>query len=70
LEAIKSLNDELVTQNTITGLNNCIHALTKAEETYLAISTLGLNLDIKSRNDHLIPIREGIDRFKRLAGLM
>lgn len=68
-EALKSLNDELVSEEITEGLNNCILAIERAQTTYARIAETGLLLDRKSQNDHLEALAEAIPQFKKKAQL-
>jgi len=68
-EALRSLNDELVTGDMATGLDNCRNAIERARELYADIAAQGIPLDSKSRDDHLTPLEEGLGQFEERAGL-
>ena len=65
-EAVKILNKRLVLGDTANSLRQCLHAVTQAQRLY---DSIPLRLDEKSNKDHLEPLREGVEIFKRLAEL-
>lgn len=68
-EAIKSLNEELADNNPITGLEKCFQAISRAEQAYSEIASVGIVLDRKSRDEHVLPLRDGLRQFKERAEL-
>lgn len=68
-EALKSLNEELVSDDITESLKNCIQSVRFAGQTYNEIASFGLVLDQKSRNDHIIPLLDGLRQFKERAEL-
>jgi hypothetical protein len=68
-EALKSLNEELVNSDISKSLENCRQAVLRAEEAYSEIASHGIVLDRKSRDDHTMPLLEGLKQFKDRAEL-
>ncbi len=68
-EALRSLNENIVTGDIGTGLDNCRQAIERAKQAYAAIGAQGISLDVKSRDDHLAPLEEALDQFKERAEL-
>jgi hypothetical protein len=68
-EAIKSLNEELSDSDVARGLEKCIQAVRRAEEAYSRIASLEIYLDPKSRDDHIVPLLDGLRQFKERAEL-
>lgn len=68
-EAIKSLNEELSDMDVSKGLNNCFHAISRAQQAYSQIASLGIVLDQKSRDEHLLPLLDGLRQFRERAEL-
>ena len=68
-EAIKSLNEELSDSDVAKGLEKCSQVIRRAEEAYGRIASLGIYLDPKSRDEHIVPLLEGLRQFKERAEL-
>ncbi len=68
-EALRSLNEEIVTGEIRTGLRNCRQAIERAKQAYAAIGAQGINLDAKSRDAHLAPLEEALNQFAERAEL-
>ncbi|MBU0767818.1 MAG: hypothetical protein KJ687_01815, partial [Proteobacteria bacterium] len=68
-EAIKSLNEELVSEDISENLKNCIQSILFAGQTYNEIASLGIVLDQKSRDEHIVPLSDGLRQFKERAEL-
>ena len=68
-EAIAGLLGEMTSGNTEDNLARCEAALTNAAGLYTRLAAAGIRLDARSNNEHLEPIREGIQIFKELAEL-
>ncbi|MFC1452078.1 hypothetical protein ACFLSJ_01885 [Verrucomicrobiota bacterium] len=68
-EALGNLAQRLALEDVDAGLAACGTAVTRAEAAYSEIAEAGVNLDRKSADDHLEPLREGIQAFKEMAGL-
>jgi len=67
-EAIKALNKRLVRGNIIDSLGRCLRALEEAARLYGHVrSSLPQALDLKSNDQHLEPLEEGIKLFSALA---
>ncbi|MBE3045357.1 hypothetical protein IMZ48_22970 [Candidatus Bathyarchaeota archaeon] len=67
-EAIKRLNENLVSNDIISSLRQCLDSLAAAQGLYIDIS-VGMEFDAKSNAQHLEPLQEGIRLFARLAEL-
>jgi hypothetical protein len=48
---------------------NCDRAVLKARQTYSEIASFGIVLDQKSRDEHILPLLEGVHQFKERAEL-
>ncbi|NQT93801.1 MAG: hypothetical protein HQ559_13665 [Lentisphaerae bacterium] len=68
-EALGDLSQRLAIEDVDASLAACGTAVTRAEAAYSEIAEAGVNLDRKSADDHLAPLREGIQAFKEMAGL-
>ena len=68
-EALKSLNEEIVTEDITESLMNCTQSVIFAEQSYNEIATFGIMLDQKSQDEHILPLSEGLRQFKERAGL-
>ena len=68
-EAIGSLNNELEDDDIEEGLNKSKILIQQAEQIYSEIASSGIQLDKKSRNDHIQPLLEGLRQFKERAEL-
>ena len=66
-EALAVLNEELVTGDEEENLSLWTNKLELAKETYLKLSTRGITLDYRSNFDHIEPLVEGIEAFKKSA---
>lgn len=68
-EALNGLCARLAGADVEAALGACTSAVARAEAAYADISDEGITLDSKSRNTHLEPLKEGIESFKKMAGL-
>ena len=68
-EAVKALNSALVAGEQTKSLMNCHAAVAKALMTYEAIQGVSIRLDGKSNAEHLQPLAEGLQLFRKLAEL-
>ena len=68
-EALKSLNEELLNEDITESLRNCTQAVLQAEQTYSEIASVGIVLDQKSRDEHILPLLDGLRQFKERAEL-
>ena len=68
-EALKSLNEEIVAEDITESLNNCSQSVIFAAQTYNEIASLGLVLDQKSQDNHILPLSEGLRQLKERADL-
>jgi hypothetical protein len=68
-EAIKSLNEEFSDSDIAKALEKCIQAVRRAEEAYSRVASLEIYLDSKSRDDHIVPLLNGLRQFKERAEL-
>jgi hypothetical protein len=68
-EALKSLNEEFVAEDVTESLNNCIQSVLYAGQTYNEIASLGILLGQKSRDEHIVPLSDGLRQFKERAEL-
>jgi hypothetical protein len=69
-DAIKDLNNRLVTQIPTEGLNRCRNAVRLAEEMYAEIGArIPFPLDPKSDDTYLPALGAALDQFERLAEL-
>ena len=68
-ETLKALNDELVSGDVSDDLTNCSKAILRAEQVYNQVASSGIVLDAKSRDDHLLPLKEGLRQFRERAEL-
>lgn len=68
-EALRDLAGRLAIADTDAALAACSAAITRAEATYAEIAAAGVVLDKKSADEHLEPLREGIEKFKEMADL-
>lgn len=68
-EAVKALNERLLTADQIKSLMNCRAAVVKAMDAYDAVQGLSIRLDGKSNAEHLQPLADGLRLFARLAEL-
>jgi len=68
-EALKSLNEEIVSEDVTEGLGNCIQAVLRAKQAYNEIASFGIMLDQKSRDEHILALSDGLRQFKERAEL-
>jgi hypothetical protein len=68
-EALKSLNEELSDNDVATGLEKCLQAISRAGQAYSEIATFGIVLDQKSRDEHVLPLLDGLRQFRERAEL-
>lgn len=68
-EAVKALNERLLTADQIKSLMNCRAAVAKAMDAYDAVQGLSIRLDGKSNVEHLQPLADGLRLFAKLAEL-
>lgn len=68
-ETVKSLNEELVTEDITESLENCTQAVFLANQAYSEIASFGIVLDQKSRDEHILPLSDGLRQFKERAEL-
>jgi hypothetical protein len=68
-EAVKTLNDSLVADEQSKSLKNCSAAVAKAMTAYEAVQAASIRLDGKSNPEHLQPLAEGLQLFRKLAEL-
>jgi hypothetical protein len=68
-EAVKTLNDLLVADERSKSLKNCSAAVVKAMAAYEAVQAASIRLDGKSNPEHLQPLAEGLQLFRKLAEL-
>jgi hypothetical protein len=68
-EALKSLNRELIDKNAAKGIEKCLQAISRAEQAYSEIAALGIVLDQKSRDEHVLPLLDGLREFMERAEL-
>ena len=68
-EAIRSLNLELITDDILESLKNCAQAVLRANQAYSEIASAGIVLDQKSRDEHLLPLLDGLRQFRERAEL-
>jgi len=68
-EAIKSLNDEILTSNLDTNMTHLHQKVNSAIEAYAGLSRYGVVEGIETINQYLEALRDGIEEFKRLAEL-
>jgi len=69
VEALKSLNEELSDNDVINGLEKCLQAISRAEQAYSEIASFGIVLDQKSRDEHVLPLLDGLRQFRERAEL-
>jgi len=67
--ALKSLNEELIDNDVAKGLEKCLQAVSRAEQAYSEIAVLGIVLDQKSRDEHVLPLLDGLREFMERAEL-
>jgi len=68
-EALKSLIEELSDNDVARGLDKCFQAISRAEQAYSEIASFGILLDQKSRDEHILPLLDGLRQFKERAEL-
>jgi hypothetical protein len=68
-EAIKSLNEELSDIDVSRRLEKSLYAISRAEQAYSEIASLGIVLDKKSRDEHVLPLLDGLRQFRERAEL-
>lgn len=68
-EALKSLREDLVREDISESLKNCNQAVLRAEQAYSEIASFGMVLDQKSRDDHIMPLLDGMRQFRERAEL-
>jgi len=68
-EALKSLIEELSDNDVARGLDKCFQAISRAEQAYSKIASFGILLDQKSRDEHILPLLDGLRQFKERAEL-
>jgi hypothetical protein len=68
-EVLKSLNEELIDNDVAKGLEKCLQAVSRAEQAYSEIADLGIVLDHKSRDEHVLPLLDGLREFMTRAEL-
>jgi hypothetical protein len=68
-EALKSLNEELVTEDITESLKNCMQSVLFAKQIYNEIASYGIVLDQKSRDEHIVALSDGLRQFKERAEL-
>lgn len=68
-EALKSLNDDLIADEIGQSFTNCLEAIRQAEDAYSQIAANGIHLDHKSNNEHILPLEEGLKKFREKAEL-
>jgi hypothetical protein len=68
-EALKSLNEELSDSDVARGLEKCFQAISRAEQAYSEIASFGIVLDQKSRDEHILPLLDGLRQFRERAEL-
>jgi len=68
-EALKSLNEELIDKNVSKGLEKSLLAISRAEQAYSEIAALGIVLDQKSRDEHILALLDGLREFMERAEL-
>jgi hypothetical protein len=66
-EALNALLKKVTTGEPDDNLKKCLIALDAAENLYARIRATGFALDAKSGGQHIEPLREGIELFKKLA---
>jgi len=66
-EALNALLKKVTTDEPDDNLKKCLSALDAAETLYARIRATGFALDAKSGGQHIEPLREGIELFKKLA---
>jgi hypothetical protein len=66
-EALDALLSKTTNGEPDDNLDKCLRALDAAEALYARIGATGFALDPKSAGQHIEPLREGIELFKKLA---
>jgi hypothetical protein len=68
-EALRSLNEELSDNDVASGLEKCFQAISRAEQAYSEIASFGIVLEQKSRDEHVLPLLDGLRQFRERAEL-
>ncbi len=68
-EALRDLNQSMVSDDVMTSIGNCRRAIEIAKQLYTNIAASGITLDGKSQGDHLEAIEEGLKQFVERAEL-
>jgi len=68
-EALKSLTEELVSDDISRSIDKCLQAVLRVEQSYSEIASLGIVLDQKSSDYHVQPLLDGLRQFKERAEL-
>ena len=68
-EALKSLCDAMVAGDLREDLTKCRDSVARAEQAYADIAAEGIPLDAKSRDEHLLALREALRQFEERAQL-
>ena len=69
-ESINQLKEQIKRDNLISeSLKNCNQAVLRAEQAYSEIASFGMVLDQKSRDDHIMPLLDGMRQFRERAEL-
>ena len=68
-EALSSLIEELVNEDISDSLTKCEKAVRLAEDAYSQIAANGKLLDHKSNDEHILPLIEGLKKFREKAEL-
>ena len=63
-QTIQSLNERLASSDLKTNLKKCLQAISRARDLYAAIP---IALDVKSNEEHIDALQEGIELFAELA---
>ena len=66
-DALKSLCNKILPDDTTGSLSKLQHMVDEAEEYYDQIRSVGIQLEPRSGSEHLDAIAESIERFKKLA---
>jgi hypothetical protein len=68
-EALKSLNEDLSDNDVAKGIEKCFQAVSWAEQAYSEVASVGIVLDQKSRDEHVLPLLDGLRQFRERAEL-
>jgi len=68
-EAIQKLNSTLIADDQLISLKQCENAVSAAIDNYDLVKTLIPRLDIKSNDEHLASLQEGMSLFRKMAEL-